>query len=98
MQQDSEAIAMSHEYTSHDTEADPSCSSAHHQPGPPDSQFLQIASQGTPALAALQALAEVARDLLGRTAELPETEHGLLLALREYRYAVFAFTSVVEKL
>lgn len=28
----------------------------------------------------------------------PEPERGLLLALREGRYAVFAFTPVVEKL
>lgn len=89
---------MSQEYTSHDTGAGPSRSRSQDQPGPADSQFLQIAGQDTSALAALQALTEAARDLLSRTAELPDTEHGLLLVLREYRYAVFAFTSVIEKL
>ena len=89
---------MSREYASRHPEADRPLVSASHQARPADSRFLRIASQDTSALAALQALAEAARDLLGRTAELPDTEHGLLLALTEYRYAVFAFTSVVEKL
>lgn len=47
---------------------------------------------------ALSALARASRDLLCRTAELPDTEQGLLLALTEYRHAVYAFAAVAEKL
>jgi hypothetical protein len=50
------------------------------------------------ALLALHDLTVAACDLLRRTAELPDTEHGLLLVLTEYRQAVFAFTSVGAKL
>lgn len=51
-----------------------------------------------PAPIALSALAQASRDLLRRTAELPDTEQGLLLALTEYRHAVHAFAAVAEKL
>ena len=51
-----------------------------------------------PAPIALRVLARASRDLLRRTAELPDTEQGLLLALTEYRHAVYAFAAVAEKL
>ena len=47
---------------------------------------------------ALGVLARVSRDLLRRTAELPDTEQGLLLALTEYRHAIFAFAEAADKL
>jgi hypothetical protein len=46
----------------------------------------------------LRALIEVSRDLLRRTAELPETEQGLLGVLAEYRYAVYAFAALADAL
>lgn len=45
---------------------------------------------------ALSVLAWVSHDLLRRTAELPDTEHGLLLVLTEYRHAIFAFATVAD--
>ena len=47
---------------------------------------------------ALSVLARASRDLLRRTAELPDTEQGLLLALTEYRHAVYAFAEAADKL
>ena len=47
---------------------------------------------------ALGVLARASRDLLRRTAELPDTEEGLLLALTEYRHAIFLFAAVAAKL
>ena len=47
---------------------------------------------------ALVVLARASCDLLRRTAELPDTEQGLLLALTEYRHAVYAFAAFAEKL
>lgn len=44
---------------------------------------------------ALRAIASASQELLGRTAELPDTEAELLTVLAEYRYAVFAFVEVV---
>jgi hypothetical protein len=52
---------------------------------------------GLPALPALRALTAAASDLLRNTAELPDTEQGLLLALTEYRQAIFALTNVAAK-
>ena len=51
-----------------------------------------------PGSVALGVLAQVSRDLLRRTAELPDTEQGLLLALTEYRHAVYAFSEAADKL
>jgi hypothetical protein len=61
-------------------------------------RFLPLAAQDGPALPALKSLALAGRDLLRRTAELPDTEQELLLVLAEYRYAIFAFAAVVDKL
>ncbi len=47
---------------------------------------------------ALRGLTEVGRNLLATTAELPDTEQGLLEVLVAYRYAVYAFVNVVAKL
>jgi hypothetical protein len=46
----------------------------------------------------LRALIELSRDLLRRTAELPDTEQGLLGVLAEYRYAVYAFAALADAL
>lgn len=51
-----------------------------------------------PAGLALRGLTDVGRDLLRATAELPDTEQGLLQVLAAYRYAVFAFVNVGAKL
>jgi hypothetical protein len=45
-------------------------------------------------LAALQALATASRELLRRSAELPDSEQGLLDVLAQYRYAVYAFLAI----
>lgn len=57
--------------------------------------YLQCAEMSP--LAGLRALAEVSRDLLCRSAELPDTEQGLLKVLIEYRYAVYAFIATAER-
>jgi hypothetical protein len=57
--------------------------------------YLQCAEM--PPLPALRELAEVGRDLLRRTAELPDSEQGLLEVLIEYRYAVYAFAAAADK-
>ena len=54
--------------------------------------YLQYVNM--PRLAALQALADASRDLLRHTAELPDSEQGLLDVLAEYRYAVYAFLAI----
>ena len=54
--------------------------------------YLQYVNM--PPLAALQALADASRDLLRNTAELPDSEQGLLDVLAEYRYAVYAFLAI----
>jgi hypothetical protein len=59
--------------------------------------LAEIADGLAPA-SALRALAEAGRDLLRRTAELPDTERELLSVLGEYRYAVFAFTAAADRL
>lgn len=64
--------------------ADVSCAGAQ--------SFLQYVNM--PPLAALQALANASRDLLRNTAELPDSEQGLLDVLAEYRYAVYAFLAI----
>jgi hypothetical protein len=51
-----------------------------------------------PASIALGVLARASRELLHRTAELPDTEQGLLVALTEYRYAVYALAALAEQL
>ena len=51
-----------------------------------------------PAGPALRGLTDAGRDLLRVTAELPDTEQGLLQVLAAYRYAVFAFVNVGAKL
>ena len=51
-----------------------------------------------PPLSALPALVEASRDLLRRSAELPDTEQGLLAVLAEYRYAVYTLVSIGEGL
>jgi len=51
-----------------------------------------------PAGAALRGLTAVGRNLLATTAELPDTEQGLLEVLVAYRYAVYAFVNVLAKL
>jgi hypothetical protein len=50
------------------------------------------------ARAALRGLASAGKHLLARSAELPDTELGLLEVLVEYRYAVFAFVTATERL
>ena len=65
---------------------------------PRNSEFLHIAAGDRPDVTALRKLSEAANDLLRRTAELPDTEQGLLSVLAEYRCAVYAFSTVVEKL
>jgi hypothetical protein len=52
------------------------------------------ADQATPA--GLHALSAASRDLLRRTAELPESEQGLLAVLAEYRHAVYAFVAAAD--
>lgn len=47
-----------------------------------------------PPLTALQALANASRELLRKTAELPDSEQGLLDVLAQYRYAVYAFLAI----
>jgi hypothetical protein len=49
-----------------------------------------------PSPVGLRALSAVSRDLLRRTAELPENEQGLLAVLAEYRYAVYAFIAAAD--
>lgn len=49
-------------------------------------------------LPGLRALTEASRDLLRRTAELPDGEQGLLAALIEYRYAVYAFVATADRI
>lgn len=51
-----------------------------------------------PAAPALRGLTDACRDLLRATAELPDTEQGLLEVLAAYRYAVFALVNVGAKL
>lgn len=67
--------------------------------------FGSVASRDTylayvdmPAGPALRGLTDAGRDLLRATAELPDTEQGLLRVLAAYRYAVFAFVDVAAKL
>lgn len=55
-------------------------------------QFLEMAP-----LPGLRALTEASRDLLRRTAELPDSEQGLLAVLIEYRYAVYAFIAAADR-
>ena len=59
---------------------------------------LRLRLDRLPALLALHALSLVGRDLLRRTAELPDAEQGLLAVLTEYRYALHAFSGVAERL
>jgi hypothetical protein len=54
--------------------------------------------ESMPPLPALRSLTQCGRDLLRRTAELPDTEQGLLTVLAEYRYAVFNFVAVADRL
>lgn len=68
------------------------------QPRPADSQFLQIIEKNLAPRQTLKSLAEAADELLARTAELPDSDQGLLHALTEYRYAVFAFVSATDRL
>ena len=49
-----------------------------------------------PPLCALSVLSTISRDLLRRSAELPESEQGLLAVLTEYRYAVYAFVTAAD--
>jgi hypothetical protein len=58
--------------------------------------YLQCAEM--PPLLGLRALTEVGRDLLRPTAELPDSEQGLLAVLIEYRYAVYAFAATADKI
>jgi hypothetical protein len=58
-------------------------------------RYSQLASM--PSLPALKSLTQLGNDLLRRTAELPDTEQGLLLVLAEYRYAVFTFVAVAGR-
>jgi len=51
-----------------------------------------------PPLAALQGLANASRELLRHTAELPDSEQGLLDVLAEYRYAVYTFLAITVDL
>lgn len=53
---------------------------------------------GMAATPALRTLANAGRDLLLRTAELPDTEQGLLFVLAEYRYLVFTFAAIANRL
>jgi hypothetical protein len=54
--------------------------------------YLQYVNM--PPLAALQALANASRDLLRDTAELPDSEQGLLDVLADYRCAVYTFLAI----
>jgi hypothetical protein len=47
---------------------------------------------------ALRALTEASRDLLRRSAELPDSEQGLLAVLAEYRYAVYTLVAIADGL
>ena len=43
-------------------------------------------------------LPKQAADLLRRSAELPDSEQGLLTVLAEYRYAVYALVAISDRL
>ena len=58
--------------------------------------YLQYVNM--PPLPALHGLADASRDLLQRTAELPDSEQGLLCVLAEYRYAVYALVAIADGL
>jgi hypothetical protein len=45
----------------------------------------------------LSALTEVSRELLRSTAELPDSEQGLLAVLIEYNYAAYAFVAAADR-
>jgi hypothetical protein len=62
-----------------------------------DNRFLRLAGE-TPPVSALQSLTVAGRELLRETAELPDGEQALLGVLAEYRYAVYAFVAVADKL
>ena len=68
------------------------------QSRPADSQFMQAIDRDLTPQQTLRSLAEDARELLARTAELPDSEQGLLHTLTEYRFAVFAFVKATERL
>jgi len=53
---------------------------------------------GMAPLPALRVLSESSRDLLWRSAELPDSEQGLLAVLAEYRYAVYALVAIADEL
>jgi hypothetical protein len=65
--------------------------------GTGDNRFLKLAGE-TPTVSALHSLAVAGRELLRETAELPDSEQALLGVLAEYRYAVFAFVAVADRL
>jgi len=68
-------------------------SSASSAVGQPYLQYVNM-----PPLPALRSLAEASRDLLQRSAELPDSEQGLLGVLAEYRYAVYVLVAVADQL
>ena len=51
-----------------------------------------------PTASAIHAIAEASRDLLDRTAELPDSEQELLITLTEYRHAVYTYVDVVGRI
>jgi len=61
-----------------------------------DQCYLQCL--GMAPIPALRALTEASRDLLRRSAELPDSEQGLLAVLAEYRYAVFTLVAIADGL
>jgi len=61
-----------------------------------DQSYLQCLEMAP--LPALRALSEASRDLLRRSAELPDSEQGLLTVLVEYRYAVYTLVAIADGL
>ena len=61
-----------------------------------DQRYLQCL--GMAPMPALGALTEASRDLLRRSAELPDSEEGLLAVLAEYRYAVYTLVAIADGL
>ena len=58
--------------------------------------YLQYVNM--PPAPGLRGLADASRDLLQRSAELPDSEQGLLGVLAEYRYAVYVLVAVADQL
>lgn len=97
-EEESEASAMNGQDSRKTAQSSTPSVNARHERQPPNDMFLKIAAQDNEPIHALKSLVTASRDLLRRTAELPDTEGALLRVLAEYRYAVFAFAAVVDTL